>query len=860
MKRIITGVIAVICCMNFNCFAEKSEKVILYVEAGAQNGDGSFSSPLGSLQEAKDKVREIKKQGYPKGGITVYFREGTYRITETVDFGSEDSGKDGAPVIYSAYGNENVRFVGGMELEMSDFKEVTDEYGKSAIPEKALSKVKCVNLSDMGIEDVGRLHYYGHSIYYVRQIEGLNLNEKPSPELLFNGTAMTPARYPNDDYAVIDKVISGGTEIQTWLSKSSQEREEIPPVIIKGASERLERWVNAKDPWVYGYWKWDWSDQSMRIADIDVENGTFTTDIPSAYIPLQGQRFYAYNLLEELDAPGEYYIDRDTKILYFYPPENNGTLILTLLEKAFANMNGAENITFKSISMEGSRDNAIYMSKCRNITIEHCVIDKTQGVGIFGESENIGINILSNHIKNTGKSGISLVGGDFAEGKPSENVIKNNWVHNFGRIQKTYCYGIYIRGYAMKVMYNKVHTCPHAAIGFMGNDNLIEYNEIYDALKETDDMGAIYTGRQKICRGNIIRNNYIHDLYSNSENSAGIFGVYLDDTMDGTTVEQNVFENIRGSAVFVNGGRDNFIQNNILINVEKSNFRISAAGVVMGYTLDKLYKDFEGIQDGTYKTEPYKKYTHLENLMEDDPFDPKYNVFNNNISINGGEDIFYDLWGKLESSYVKTRNTINDTYQYKKDPGFVDFERRNYTVSKDSELNSIEGFAAPDFEKIGLLTDWLNYKLDDAVSLKINSPITSKGLDAEYIDEENINVTPIIQDNTTYVPIRYMAETLGGYVEFDDAQRKAYIEVGGKKIVIDLDSKTVYAGNEMLEEVEVIVKNGRTLVPLRSLSEIVSKNVEWHDCGVIIVGDRDVFIDEAEDKELIEELDRRLSI
>lgn len=859
MKKTVSLILAASTAFGLCSFGARAaeDKIYLYVKSGAKDGDGSMASPLGSLEEARDKVREIKKSGYPEKGICVYFRGGVYTMAKGVDFGAEDSGEEGAPVVYRAYGNEDVRFVGGVELDISEFKDVTDDYGKSAIPKSVAAKVKSINLSDKGIDDVGELSYLGHGMYYMAQIEALSLNQTPAPELIFENNSMTLARYPNDGFMTIDDVVEGGTDVAEYLK--AEEKPEIVPMTIRGGGDRLKNWVGAKDPWVFGYWKWDWSDMTMRVASINADSGTFTTDIPSAYLPQKGQRFYAYNLLEELDSPGEYYIDRDTSILYFYPPKASGTAMLTIMDKAFLNMNGAENIEFKSLSMSGSRENGVYMTNCKNITIEHCIIDKTQTVGVFGEYANYNVKLLSNNIQNTGKSAINLVGGDFEKGLPSGNVIENNWIHGFGRLQKTYAYGVMIRGYNTRVSHNKIHNCPHAALGFSGNDHIIEYNEIFDALKQTDDMGAIYTGRAKIDRGTVIRNNYIHDLYTDSTNSAGIFGIYLDDKMDGITIESNVFENIAGSAVFVNGGRDNTVQDNVLINVQNSNFRISAQGVVMGETVEGNLMQYSGMQDGKYKTEPYTKYPHLADILEDEPLYPKYNVFNNNVSVNGATDFFYDLWGRAEKTVVTDRNTMNDTYTYKKDPGFADYAKRNYTIKEDSELMKIEGFKAPDFAGMGLFTEWLSYKLADTVSMKINSPITSNGFDNEYVDNDNIAVTPIIVDNSTYVPIRYLAEALGGDAEFDSEKRIAAINVSGKKAEINLTEGTISVGGTALEGAAAIVRNNRTLVPVRALSEILSKYVEWHDCGIVIISDRETVLDKEKDAELVKELDKRLS-
>ena len=76
MKKIISILIAAIMLFStFSVFADRApEKMYIFVKAGAEGGDGSKDNPLGSLIEARDKIREIKKNGqYPEGGIVVFF-------------------------------------------------------------------------------------------------------------------------------------------------------------------------------------------------------------------------------------------------------------------------------------------------------------------------------------------------------------------------------------------------------------------------------------------------------------------------------------------------------------------------------------------------------------------------------------------------------------------------------------------------------------------------------------------------------------------------------------------------------------------------------------------------------------------
>ena len=89
--------------------------------------------------------------------------------------------------------------------------------------------------------------------------------------------------------------------------------------VFKYNDDRIAKWKTAADAMLYGYWQWNWSCCNLRLKSIDTVNKTISTVDSATFAVTQGQRFMAYNLLEELDAPGEWYIDRDNEILYYYP-------------------------------------------------------------------------------------------------------------------------------------------------------------------------------------------------------------------------------------------------------------------------------------------------------------------------------------------------------------------------------------------------------------------------------------------------------------------------------------------------------------------------------------------------------------
>ena len=160
---------------------------------------------------------------------------------------------------------------------------------------------------------------------------------------------------------------------------------------------------------------------------------------------------------------------------------------------------------------------------------------------------------------------MSINGGDSWNLISSENVVYNNYIHDWARVEATYRSGISIGGCGNLVSHNEICNSPHQAIGWGGPNHIFEYNEIYNVLTETADCGVFYGGRNYISHGCIIRYNYIHDIGFEGIDNA--FGIYFDDGMTGQTAYGNIIMNVTGRGFLIGGGRDNRVYNNIIINV-----------------------------------------------------------------------------------------------------------------------------------------------------------------------------------------------------------------------------------------------------------------------------------------------------
>lgn len=94
----------------------------------------------------------------------------------------------------------------------------------------------------------------------------------------------------------------------------------------------------------------------------------------------------------------------------------------------------------------------------------------------------------------------------------------------------------------------------------------------------------------------------------------------------------------------------------------------------------------------------------------------------------------------------------------------------------------------------------------------------------------SFDTPPQIIDGRTMIPIRLLFETMGASVSWDDTTKTARIRNGGTEIEITADSETaIVNGEEKTMDVGARIIDGRTLVPLRFLSEALGYTVTWND-------------------------------
>ncbi|MHB9030790.1 MAG: right-handed parallel beta-helix repeat-containing protein, partial [Candidatus Latescibacterota bacterium] len=543
----------------------------------------------------------------------------------------------------------------------------------------------------------------------------------PGLELFFQDRRMTLARWPNEGWVKIADVPQTGELV--FKGELPHIRFGLPVGRHYGRityeGDRPERWSAVDEIVLHGYWTWDWYDEFLHVKHIDPSKKEISIREPhSHYGYCKEQRYYALNILEELDAPGEWHLDRKSGMLCFWPPEplEKGRAFVSLLNDPLISLDDTEYVTIRGLNLEFSRGAAITVKNGAHNRIAGCTIRNlgSGAVRIEGGTDN---GITGCNIYDVAAGGITLSGGDRKTLAPGGNFADNNHIHDYSGWIRTYQSAININGVGNRVAHNLIHDAPHSGIMLGGNEHVIEYNELHTLAQQTGDVGAFYMGRDWTQRDNIIRYNYFHDLLGPGLH--GVMAVYLDDWSSGTTIFGNIFYKA-GRAAFIGGGRDNTVENNIFVECAPS-AHVDARGLGWAkYYFDKsmdIYVNtlFDRMDAMNFREPPYSaKYPELLALYGDDPAVPKNNRIIRNISYGGR---WLDLYDGMDLSIVAVKdNLIADPTVCKKldsatkqlkdyaftdkatveefrqhgntvidaDPGFIDAKGADFHLRKDS--------------------------------------------------------------------------------------------------------------------------------------------------------------------------------
>jgi hypothetical protein len=667
---------------------------------GSDANPGTREKPFATLEAARDATRRLKAgAGLPAGGVTIWLAPGDYTRRQTLELGPGDSGAPDAPVVWRALpaAKSRPRLLGGRRL--TGFRPVSDSRVRQRLPEAARAHVWECDLRALGITNYG-----------VMKSRGFSRPTTPAHcELFFRHRPMTLARWPNAGEFV---TIAGIPKDAATKDGHGRQLGKLDQGFFY-AGDRPKRWRDPDTLWVHGYWAWDWANSYERVASLDPERRRIKTAPPYGLYGFRpGQRFYFLNLLEELDQPGEWFLDRRRGRLYFWPPDHadpndpkNETL-LSLLDRPLLRLQKASHVVFRGLVLEATRASAVEISGGAGNRIEQCLM---RNLGDWAVRINGGRGhvVAGCDIFDTGDGGVSLSGGDRKTLEPSGHRVENCHFARQGRWSKCYVPAVQLSGVGQLAAHNLIHDHPHAAILFGGNEHRIEYNEIHHIALETGDVGAIYAGRDYTFRGNRIRYNYLHHI---GGVGMGAMGVYMDDCMSGAEIYGNLLFKVH-RAVFLGGGRDHRVVNNLFVDCDPA-VDIDGRGVDPSPTWHRqsdqtLRQRLHAVPQALYRG----RYPALKELdryygppegpaIVGDAFKgvpPEHNVVRHNVCVGKWLTV---RWHAREEDQEIADNWTGE------DPGFVHFPTdaaapRDFALKPDAPAWAV-GFKPLPLEQIGL--------------------------------------------------------------------------------------------------------------------------------------------------------------
>lgn len=775
-------------------FAAVSSSAELYIAPnGDDTGPGSKAQPFATLERAREAVRAMKGVGqYPAGGVTVWLRGGIYQRDRSFDLDGRDSGRADAPVVYAACPGERVRLIGGRRIPASVFHPVTDRAFLDRVVDRAARRhLLQADLRALGIIDFGDLRPM-HAVDF-----GSNTHYLPAPlELFIEGKAATPARWPNRNDAVpmlglvecaVQETVKdekdGAKEYSTITLKDVPTKSwgtngdgDYPAVFPQQAISHLSQWGTLDEAYVVGGLVRAYAHTSRKIDAFDAKKGSVTFTTPVMVWPTykdMAKWFYFSNLPEELDVPGEYYLDRRTGVLTLFPQagfNEHSEVVVSLLNDVLVAMEGCSHVRLRGLTLEATRTSGVYIERGEDNVIERCVIRNTGIVGVqvgFGWDTGLpgewaaqvsrgaaappevlaagagrplprlpgsyrhvlctGMERLPNRlpgatalnrqggrrngldgctIYDTGIGGVLLGGGDRKALTPAENFVRNCDISRTDRRVHMYAEAVVVDGCGNLVEGNYLHDNYGGLLYFLGNDHLIQFNEICRGLTASKDGGVVETRQNPSMLGNRIRFNYFHHNERGSpDHNAQNCTIYLDNSTHGVEVFGNVFFRNIGRTVApwsraqigVTQGHDHVIANNLFI--DNPGVKINDGG-----DFETTRKTFQAganmlVKDVDVTAPPYStRYpdfakTYVGVLVKNDPTTPLANRVFNNALIGNNEGVGPSRYPERD---YRHHNIEIDTA-----PGFVDEAAGNFALRPDSRLfKEIPGFVPIPFERM----------------------------------------------------------------------------------------------------------------------------------------------------------------
>ncbi|NQT13468.1 MAG: right-handed parallel beta-helix repeat-containing protein [Planctomycetes bacterium] len=633
--------------------------------AGNDASHGAAAAPLATLHRAVQAARASP------GPRRIVVQAGTYYLTSTIILGPRDSGL----VI------EGVR---GKQVVLSGGRRVTGWK-----PWKG--EILRADLATLGLTDLTF-----REVYYNTKLQPWARVPNADPEHPRTGGFLRNA-------GIVEK------ETKTKLQYRQRDLEP-------------GKWAHPDRAWVMFHDALNYQTQYCPVRRIDPERRIIEAG-SGVYRLSVGNPFYVCGLLEELDAPGEWCVDPDEGMLYFWPPDGdpNGDdqLIVPSVASAFVLEGEAaagkwvENVRLSGLDLRDFRGQAVKMTGAKGCVVARCDLRNAE-VGVYLGNDTHACQVRGCDVTQTQGDGVSILGTTTDHQRVTDHVVDNCYIRDigWGRIHNR-CGGVYMHRCArVRLTHNHVHDSPRYALAMdVGNDCEFAYNYCHHVNLVTTDSGIIEAAtahdwglpvdgqraRHKPHNwGNTVHHNLIHDSggwrtsgEGELEFPAFTWGIYLDLDCSGWHVHDNVCYNTVSGGFMLNGGTDNLVENNVFADGKQHQIRWNPW---RGYTMAR----------NRCQTNVFSYAGKTANLYTLSGFQDDYVRFERNlvhahdgrvriggVAGMGGKDV-WNAWQK--------RGQDRDSLLA--DPLFVDPVKRDYRLKPESPAFEL-GFEAIDLSSVG---------------------------------------------------------------------------------------------------------------------------------------------------------------
>jgi hypothetical protein len=456
--------------------------VELYIAPeGNDTNPGTRECPFASLDRAR---RAVAQRADRSQAVMVFLTGGTYYLPDTLVFQANDSGTKDAPITYAALAGQTPVISGGQRLQLT------------------------------------------WSVYKDGIMQATVPRGTTADQLFVNGRRQIMARYPNFDPNAAQ---FNGTAADAFNASLAV------------------RWADPNGGFMHAMHAALWGDMHYLITGKDAQGNLTYVGGWQNNRRSQPHRLFRFveNIFEELDAPGEWFLNPKTSMLYFYPPADvkldTATIEIVRL-RHLVEFRGTQSEPVRFITLQGItfrqaartfmdnkepllrsdwttyRGGAIFFNGAEDCAIQEAIIDQVGGNAVFVNKYNRRITVKDSIISEAGANGVAFVGsaeavrsplfeygqtqplekidrtpGPKTDDYPADCLVEDCLIYRTGRLEKQTAPVQISMAMSITVRHCSIYDVPRAGINICDGcwgGHTIEYCDVFDTVEETGDHGS----------------------------------------------------------------------------------------------------------------------------------------------------------------------------------------------------------------------------------------------------------------------------------------------------------------------------------------------------------------------------------